>query len=208
MKIHLRSSSLGITAMLVAMCGYASAQASPDAVQLISANATLIHTLDSKNATQGEAISAKLTSNVKNAGTVEFPKGTMLIGKVDQVQPSNGDGPAKLSIVFDQARFSDGKVVPIKATLLGAYPGSAGEYYADLGTQGALLEGQPHLVSADSQIDQEPGTLGNVEMHSAVKSDASAVFTSKDRNINLKSGTIFQIAVAPEGAATAQQSGN
>jgi hypothetical protein len=57
--------------------------------------------------------------------------------------------------------------------------------------------------SNHESIDQEPGVLGgNVAMHSAVKENVSAVFTSKDHNFNLKRGTQFQIAIAPESAVS------
>lgn len=196
-----RSTSLGIAAMAVAVCGYAATQSSPENIQLISANASLVGSLDSKNAMQGQVVTAKLNSNVKAADTTEFPKGTVLLGKVEQVQMSTDKGPAKLSIVFDQARLSNGHTVPIKATLLAAYPADAGDDYDDPADDGSPVGIQPHFIPADQQIDQEPGALSHVEMHSAVKSDTSGVFTSKDRNINLKIGTEFQIGIAPENSS-------
>ena len=65
----------------------------------------------------------------------------------------------------------------------------------------------PASVPNTEKVDQEPGALGNVEMHSAVQSDSSAVFTSAKHNINLKIGTQLQVAIAPQGT-TAAQSGN
>jgi len=197
---------LSSAAMFVAMCGYAVAQDAPQNLQLVGANARLVQTVDTKNASQGQAITAKITSNV-NVGGTEFPKGTLLVGKVEQVRPSTNDGPAYLSIVFDQAKLADGKTIPVKATLLGAYPSQDGNYYTDTGSEGALVAGLPTSIPADQKVDQEPGALGNVEMRSAVQSDASAVFTSTKRNINLKNGTELQVAIGPEGAA-ATQSGN
>jgi hypothetical protein len=193
--------SLGVAAMVVADCGYAAAQSLPENIQLISANASLVGSLDSKNATQGQVVTAKLNSNVKAAESTELPKGTMLLGKVEQVQMSTDKGPAKISIVFDQARLSNGHTVPIKATLLAAYPAETGDFYADSNNNGSLAGVQSHFIPADRQIDQEPGTLSHVAMHSAVASNSSGVFTSKDRNIDLRSGTEFQIALAPENSS-------
>jgi hypothetical protein len=188
-------------AMVAAMSAYAGAQ---DAPKLVGANARLVNTVDTKHASQGQTITAKIESNVKNVGGVEFPKGTLLIGKVEQVRPSTNDGPAYLSIVFDQAKLADGKTVPVKATLLGAYPAQDGDYYAEAGSEGTLIGGLPASVPADQKVDQEPGALGNVEMRSAVQSVASAVFTSTKHNIDLKNGTELQVAIAPEGAAATQ----
>jgi hypothetical protein len=196
-----------LAAMLAAMGAYAGAQDASPNMQLMGANARLINTVDTKKVSPGEAITAKLTSTVKEAGSVELPKGTLLIGRVDQVQPSANGSPATLSVTFDQAKLSDGRTVPVKATLLGAYPENAGDYYVETGNGGALIGGLPASVPADQKIDQEPGALGNVEMRSAVQSSASGVFSSKNRNIDLKSGTQLQVAIAPE-APTATRSGN
>jgi hypothetical protein len=205
MKIRFfQSSSLAIAAALLAASGYASAQASPGDLQLVGANATLVQDISSKNASQGEAVTAKLTSTVK--GATELPKGTVLLGKVDQVQTSTSGGPATLSIVFDQAQLRDGHQIPVKATLLGAFPSTAGNYggYDDGSSAEEVLPGS---IAPDQKIDQEPGVLGgHVAMHSAVQSNTSGVFTSTDRNIDLKRGTQLQLAIA--AGPTAQQAGN
>jgi hypothetical protein len=208
MKFHfVRLTSLGAAAMVTVMGGLAAAQDAQPNTQLVGANARLVNTVDTRKVSPGQSITAKLTTTVKEAGTVELPKGTLLIGKIDQAQASTNGGPATLSVTFDQAKLSDGRTVPVKATLLGAYPGDDGDYYAEAGAEGNLIAGLPASVPADQKIDQEPGTLGNVEMRSAVQSNASAVFTSKDHNIDLKSGTQFQVAIAP-GASAATQSGS
>lgn len=193
-------SSVGLSAMLVAMCGYAAAQTAPQNIELVGVNANLVQNLDSKNAAQGQKISAELTSSVKNAGSTELPKGTILLGQVEKVQPSSNSGPAQLSIVFDQARLRNGQTIPVKATLLGAYPVDAGSYYEDGGADGSLEEVLPTHIASDQKIDQEPGTLSHVALHSAVQSSDSGVFTSKDRNIDLRKGTRLQIAIAAEPA--------
>lgn len=198
----LRPFSLGCAAMVAMACSYAGAQATPENMQLVSANALLVQTVDSKNATQGEAVKAKLTSNVKAAGQTELPKGTMLLGKVEQVEPSTNKGPSKLTIVFDQAKLSNGRTVPVKATLLGAYPANYDSYYADTSNNGTITAVQPKVIRDDARVDQTAGGLGQVEMHSAVQSHASGVFTNKEGDINLKRGTRLQLAIAPAGGAT------
>jgi hypothetical protein len=194
-----RFSSLGASAMLVATCGFAAAQ--PGSSQLVGANASLVHSLDSKNATEGEAISAKLTSNVKSASATQLPKGTILMGKVESVE-SSSSGPSKLSVVFDEAKLPDGKTVPVKATLIGAYPPNSGNYYEDTGAEGSLMAGLPKTIASDQAIDQQPGLLNHVSLTSSVQSNASGVFSSKDHAINLKKGTLLQLGIS-EQATTA-----
>lgn len=193
--------------MVAAVGAYAGAQDATPNMQLVGANARLVNTVDTRKVSPGQSITAKLTSDVKEAGTTELPKGTLLVGRVDQVQASTNGSQATLSVVFDQAKLSDGRTVPVKATLLGAYPADAGDYFAETGNGGTLIGGLPASVPADQKIDQEPGMLGNVEMKSAVQSNASGVFTSKDHNIDLKSGTQLQVAIAP-GAPAATQAGS
>jgi len=195
------SSSLGVSAVLVATCSYAAARTSSSKnLQLVSADARLIQSVDTKDVAAGQLITAKLTSDVKDGESMNLPKGTMLIGKVEHVQMSKDKGPAKLSLVFDEAKLSDGKTIPVKATLLSAYPADAGSYWAP--TSDSVLPNEPHFISSQERIDQEPGTLSHVAMHSAVASKVSGVFLSKDRDIHLKSGTQFQIALAPSTAAS------
>lgn len=190
---------LGVPAVL-ALCGMAVAQSSQANLQLVSANAQLTQNVDSKNVTEGQTITAKLTSNVKNAGAVELPKGTTLIGKVVHVQKFSGNTPTELSIVFDQAKLRDGKTVGIKATLLSAAPADDGDYFVQTGDNGSMLPDQPHVIPADQKIDQTPGLLGNVSLHSDAASDTSGVFTSNGRNIDLKRGTQLQLAIGQEGS--------
>lgn len=189
--------SLSLAAIVAMACSYAGAQAAPENMRLVSADALLIQNINSKNAAQGQVIMAKLTSNVKEPGQTELPKGTLLVGQVEEADPSNSGGPSKLSIVFNQARLSDGRTIPIKATLLSAYP--ANEGYGESAPPPEVV--LANVIPDHESVDQEPGMLGgNVAMHGAVKENVSAVFTSKDHNINLKRGTQFQIAIAPESA--------
>ena len=213
MTKHFFKPSLAGMAMLAAMCGYAAAQTATNTspatqqssqntaamqstqnLQMVSANAQLVKSVNSKDASQGQTVKAKLTSSVRAANGVKLDKGTMLIGKVEQVRKSNNDGPAKLSLGFDRAQLKDGKTVPVKATLLGAYPSAN---WVDPTATSSLMPLQPHTIPSDRKVDQQPGTLSHVAMHSSVQSNASGVFTNKDGNVNLKRGTRLQVAIAP-----------
>lgn len=197
MKIRfLQVSSPAIVAAVIAFCGYASAQSSTGDLQLVSANATLVQNISSKNVSKGDPVTARLTNTVK--GGTELPKGTVLLGKVDQVQASSNGNPSKLSIVFDQAQLPDGHQIPIKMTVLGAYPSLDGYDGYEQGSGEPIL---PQSIPANESIDQQPGTLHNVALHSAVKNSDSAVFTSTGHNVDLKKGTRFQIGIAIEGGA-------
>ncbi|HZC44113.1 MAG TPA: hypothetical protein VE195_08060 [Acidobacteriaceae bacterium] len=203
---HLRSYALGIAAALVSLPMYASMPAQPQNLNLVSANAELTQGLNSKSTQQGQSVTAKLTSGVKTDGQMELPKGTILVGKVDQAQNSNSDGnKSSISIVFNEARLRNGREVPIKATLLAAYPPVITGVTQS--TSSYMIQ-QPRHIPNDTKVQQDPGTLGNVTLKSAVQSNVSGVFLSKDHNINLHQGTRFQLAIAPETSSMSTANGS
>ena len=202
--MEVRLTKFAVAAMAVALCGYAGAQTP----QLVSANAQLTQNVDTKNVTEGQVVTAKLTSNVKAAGQSELPKGTTLIGKVTQVEKASGSAPTKLTLTFDKAKLPNGQTVPVKATLLSAYPAGQNDYYVQTGLSGSLVQQQSQVVPANTQVDQTAGgPLGNVALHGDVSSDVSGVFTSTSKEINLRRGTQFQLAIAPEGGAQGAANG-
>ena len=206
MKMNrLRSYAVGIAAVLISAPIYASMQAQPQHLKLVSANAELTQGLNTESSRQGQTVMAKLTANVTTAGPMELPKGTMLMGTVEQVQPGSGN-KSEISIVFNKARLKDGREVPIKATLLGAYPPAA--VYTSGGGVGSYLPIQPRLIPSDEKVLQDPGALSNVTMKSAVQSDVSGTFLSTKNNIQLSQGTQLQLAIAPESSSSSGVSGS
>ncbi|MES2219734.1 MAG: hypothetical protein V4587_02065 [Acidobacteriota bacterium] len=203
---YLRSYALGVAAAFVSLPMYASMQPQPQNLNLVSANAQLARGLNSDSMHEGQTVMAKLTSDVKTEGSTELPKGTVLLGTVKQVQNQIADGNgAKFSIVFNEARLSNGREVPIKATLLAAYPpvpiGMAP------GPSSYMIK-QPHRIPSDQKVQQNPGTLGHVMLQSAVQSDVSGTFLSKNHSINLHRGTRLQLAIAPETDSMSNASGS
>lgn len=202
---HLRSYALGIAAGLMTLPMYASMQAQPQNLNLVSANAQLVRGLNAKSTHKGQVVMAKLTSDVKANGQTEFPSGTMLTGKVEQVQVNQNGNTAKISIVFNEARLSNGRELPIKATLLAAYPPVVTSVAE---SSSSYMIVQPRHIPNDQKIQQDPGTLSHVMMKSAVESHVSGVFLSKNHNINLHRGTRLQLAIAPEATSMSSSSGS
>lgn len=202
---HLRFYALGIAAALISVPMLAATNAHPQHFNLVSANAVLTQPLNSKSARQGQSVTAKLTSKVKTAEQIELPKGTLLMGKVEQVQTaySNGEG-SRISILFNEARLENGREIPVKATLLAAYPPQL--YYVS-DDQNSYMMIQPRTIPSNQKIIQEPGTLSHIALHSAVQSNVSGVFLSKKDDIKLDRGTRLQLAIAPETSSTSMASG-
>src|ERR1700753_2938792 len=72
-------------------------------IQLVGARATLSKTLDAKKLKQGDPVMAKLQDDVKGSdASSQLPKNTVLVGHVDQVQPSENKGDSSVQVTFDK----------------------------------------------------------------------------------------------------------
>ncbi|MGB6131541.1 MAG: hypothetical protein WBG54_07160 [Acidobacteriaceae bacterium] len=202
-----RNLSLGLATATFAFAGAAFAQPSASAQNgvmepaqhwhLVGATVRLDHALSTKSARQGQMVEAKLNGSVKTPDGVDLPKGAELIGRVDRVQASQSGGPAMLSLVFTKAEMKDGKTVPVKVTVIGAYPSDE----AALAVNGDQTMGSaPRHVNSRARVDQEAGLLSHVSMHSAVQNHNSARFEKRDGDFTLKAGTYLQVAIAPRPA--------
>lgn len=193
LKSSLKNFSFGLAIVSLISAGAASAQS------LSGVDATLDHTLDSKSAAVGQAVLAKLNESVKTTAGVELPRGTELIGKVAEVTtPEKGSGKS-ISLVFTTAKLQDGKEIPVKATLVGAYPAAD---VAD-GASADSIAPPPTSIDIDRTFDQQAGALRHVALTSAVKDDNSGTFSSSNGNFKLNAGTILQIGIAPAAGGNA-----
>jgi hypothetical protein len=194
-RFSLQNLSMGAALVSLLAAGAASAQT------LAGVNTHLVQPLDSATATPGQTVAVKLDGSVKTPDGVKLPRGTELVGKIAAVKPSQNDGPASVSVVFTTAELKGGKQVPVKATLLAAYPSDQGveAQYSD-----ATMDTVADSVSADHQVDQQPGALPGVELKAAVKDADSGTFTKADGNFRLGAGTYIQVAVGQvaSGAGT------
>jgi hypothetical protein len=174
--------SLSIAALLSTFSGGGSSFAQSPSAQLTPGSALLGHSLDTKDAAAGQAVTAKLISPIETSEGLTLPRGTQLLGRIVDVQASHDKSPATLTLIFDKAKIK-GKEVPIKATLVA------------MGPQNTLPNAPAKVTSTDS-FDQPEGELPGVSLHSAVQSDNSGVLTNKASNIRLDNGTEILLAVA------------
>lgn len=171
---------------------------------LVGATVQLDHALSTRSARQGQIVEAKLNGSVRAEDGVDLPRGTALVGHVDRVEASQNGGPSMLSLVFTKAELKDGRTVPVKVTVIGAYPSNE-TALAINGNQ--TMGAAPRHVSSQERVDQESGLLSHVSMHSAVQSHASARFEKKDGDFTLKAGTFLQIGIAPRQGSTTMNAG-
>ncbi|MFY9745588.1 MAG: hypothetical protein WA891_17040 [Acidobacteriaceae bacterium] len=162
--------------------------------QLVGVTARLGKALDSQNAKQGEAVQAKLDRTVKVTEDMKLPRGTELLGTIAAVEPSLNGGPSSMSLRFDQAKMKDGKTVPVKVTVIAAYP-SDENLEATYGNE--TMGSAPRHVQGQDKFDQEPGLLSKVSMTSRVSGHNSATFSRKDGAVSLRAGTFLQVGISP-----------
>ncbi len=92
-------------------------------IQMVAAKASLTHGLDAKKAKQGDAVQLKLEEPVQVPGSMLLPKGTLLTGRVDAVQPSENKGPSSIEVTLDRAQLKDGKDLAVKISIVRIVPG-------------------------------------------------------------------------------------
>jgi hypothetical protein len=192
-------------------------------IQMAPARAVLDHGLDAKKLRQGDAVTAKLQQDVKIPDAPELPKNTVLMGHVDQVQPSEHKSDSLLQITFDKAQLKNGQQLPIKATVMQVAPPmnammmdqqAAGAPAAPMASSamssapsggtapgGAQTTAPPPMPSASMpdqpQAQQQPPQgIPGVELKSDIHEQDSATFTAKGKNVHLPEGMQMQMAVA------------
>lgn len=192
--------SVSLKNRFVGLAILAISAATVSAQSLSGAAARLVTPLNSQTATVGEAVTAKLDGSVRIANGEKLPRGTELAGSVSAVQGAEGRGAASISIVFTMAELKSGRKVPIKATLIGAYPASVKSYPDD---EYELVEATPAQVSGQYAVDQEAGFLKGIALNAAVADSNSGTFSKKSGNFTLAPGTYLQIGIGPTGAGDA-----
>ena len=152
---------------------------------MVPAEAMLLETIDARKAKPGQQIKATLSGKVQLRNGPELPRGTQLIGKVvaDDMQAS---GASRLALRFTQAELKDGKVIPIKATIVSVFNAD------NLGN----LDPNSWWTPKTLQIDQEQA-LSDVDLHSKIADRNSGVFVSaKKHDVKLPEGYGIALAIA------------
>lgn len=205
MRLHagLKYLALGAATGLLGFSGAASAQTDNQTGQLVGVNARLESTINTDSVKQGQTVAAKLDETVTTSNGTKLEKGTELVGTVSDSAPSAHHGPASLTLLFTKARMKDGKQIPVKVTLLAAFPASQSEQAT---YDQSLVTPAPRHVSADEKIDQEPGLISGVTLKASVQGENSGTFSRNDGNFHLNRGTYLQVGIAPM-SATGSSSG-
>lgn len=208
MATSLRNLSLGVATASFLLAGSALAQSNQSPQmggqqwQLKGVNARLDRTLDAGSAQVGQSVEVRLDRAVKTADGTRLPGGTEIWGRVESVQASQNNGPSTMTLRFTAAQLKNGQKVPVKVTVIGAFPASARS--SDINSMGGSLPPAPRHINPQDRYTQEPGLLHHIEMKSAVQGHNSATFTDLSGNLKLSRGTYLQLAIAPRNDVTRQ----
>jgi hypothetical protein len=189
--------------------GRAQDESQAKTIQMVSAQASLNKGIDTKKAKQGDAVTAKLQEDVKIPGSFDLPRNTVLLGHIDQVQPSENKGDSSIQVTFDNAQLKDGKQLALKATIMkisapsGAFKGdatpagNAPSAPASSGRPGQTIA-KPNIANGSSAPEAQPSDSGipGIQLQSDIHQSYSGIFTAKRENVHLYDGTLLSLALA------------
>ena len=226
-KVWILTAVLAFMALPIVARAQDTSEAAPvKNIQMVSVRASLSKGIDAKKAKQGDAVTAKLQDDVKIPGSVDLPRNTVLLGHIDQVQPSENKGDSSVQVTFDKAQLKNGQQLAIKATIMqisappsalrnqeGASPGEpAAMPSSPISSSGGGASGggmqspqppprpaassMPSAAPDSSQPSSQPTGIPGVQLQSDIHQSNSAVFTAKKKNVHLDDGTQLQMAIA------------
>ena len=158
-----------------------------EAAQMVSALATLPHTLDADKNHLDSTFEVELSHKVTLSNGTVLPSHTVLSGRVtrDDMQTT---GKSEFALRFDQARLRDGKTVPIKATIVNVATPVSGADGNDASND----------WTSQTLTVEQLNALSGVDLHSEVASNNSVVFVStKKHDVKLPAGTELKLAIGP-----------
>jgi hypothetical protein len=173
-----------------------------EARQMVPARAYLLNKLDANEMKPGAQFEARLSQTVHLKNGTELPKNTQLVGTVstDDMQLH---GTSKLALRITEARLRDGKMLPVKATIVGLY---APETENDQGYVVSPGDEEANGWNQNELSIHEVNAISGVDLHSRIDGSNSGVFvaTKKD-NVKIAAGSELALALAP---ANSNQTGS
>jgi hypothetical protein len=155
------------------------------AAQMVAAVATLPRTLDADKDHLDSTINAELDHKVTLSDGTVLPARTVLNGKItrDDMQAA---GKSEFAIRFDRAQLKNGKIVPIKATIVDI----ARPTYDTDGS--AVTNDWTNRTLSVEQLD----VVSGVDLHSEIAGNDSAVFVSTTKHdVKVPAGSELKLAI-------------
>lgn len=170
-----------------------------EARMMVPTQAALIRAIDARKAMLGDTVRAKLSMKARLKNGTELPSGTILIGTVT-ADDLNMAGKAKLTLRFTDAKLKNGKVIPIKATIVGLFPPSGADGFDNTGAPGDQIANTWNDQTL--QVDELEAVSG-VDLHSRVASKNSGTLVStRKKDIKLPAGSELALAIGAQNSAS------
>lgn len=183
----------------------AAAQSGTIVVQMVNVPANLEKTIDAKKSKAGDAVDAKTTSPVTLSNGTKVPAGSMLVGHIDSITPSENKGDSTLVLTFDKLEVKNGPEITVKAVVVrvASYASTYGDELAS-GSASDTGNGSAAGVGTSSGRNAEGGPaigglhyIKGLTLSSSPKDATSGTLTQAKKNIHLTGSTQFIISVAP-----------
>jgi hypothetical protein len=162
---------------------------------MVPAEAKLVEPLDQKKAQVGQTLHATLSEKVQLKNGTELPKGTLLVGTV-AANEQNPAGGSKIVLRFTAAQLKDGKIVPVKVTIVGVdAPGDEADPLMNAWSQKA---GAIELRNVFAGVNFQSDTASN---------DSGSFVSSGKTQVKLLKGSEFSLAIGAQQDAQGGGSG-
>ena len=173
-----------------------STAAMQQAMEMVPAQASLDHSFDSRKVKQGDTIKATLIDKVQLKDGTELPGGTKLTGMVT-VEEMQKDGTFRLALVFSNADLRNGKVIPIKATIVKVYtPEGNQPIWASIDYP---VPNTANTWTAQTTAVNQHDALNGVDLESRIGGSNSGNFVTKKNDIKVSTDTVLDLAISPDG---------
>ncbi len=172
-----------------------SPRAQAAASQMVPAEATLDKPIDARKAHPGEEFKATLSGTVQLKNGTELPRDTVLVGTIAADQMQSG-GTSTLALRFTKAQLKDGKIIPIRADIMGIAGPNNGDPTQSYFTSYNITPWD----GATTRVD-EPRAISGFDFHGRIGGQDSGLFEStKKDEIKLSAGSQIALAIAAQSA--------
>lgn len=160
----------------------------------VPAKALLTDYLSSNWTKAGDPVKARLVGNVQLTDGTVLSRGTVLLGRVDQVESSAHGSNGTITLTLDHAKLKNGTVLPIKATIV-----KVAEAFDPADPIFSVeLDARNGLPSNSNKVVVTPLNKGSVGLNSSQSEPLSGTVVRNGENLVLTDGTQLLLAIAAQ----------
>lgn len=175
-------------------------------IQMVNVTANIVKTIDAKKNKAGDPVLAKVTDGGNLSDGTTNPSGSVLMGHINSVTPSEKKGDSTLILTFDKVAIKNGNEVPIKAVVVRVSslastfgqeknddPEANRPAHASSGSPagGIVLD---HPPGGDSTAGPHP--IDGLTLSGSPGDAASATLTQAKKNVQLNNYTQLIVSIA------------